>query len=86
MILNSSNHQWYAVTNQFRNDFVLKITVQDIIWDEWPLGILKSLFTNHEKIFDLVEKSNRFIPYKNNFQRMITYEIEAKLIEQMRME
>ena len=83
MIRSLSYQKWYALSTKMRLDFPKKITISDIVWDSWRTGIIQNN-KESEYIFELKPQANRYMPYEENYQLAITYEVDPTEYQQER--
>jgi hypothetical protein len=65
---------WYPLSYHSRTDFVQKITRTSIDFSDKILSI-GALMNEQEKAFIVEEGTNRLLPYDNNFQNAVTFEV-----------
>ena len=80
MIHKFSKTSWYSISTVVRQDFPKKITVTDVNWDGWRLGV-GNFFDYSVQFFNSLPQVTRIMPYLEQYQVGITYEIESTQIE-----
>lgn len=70
---------WSAVSPDIRSDYVKQVTFADLSLNDSPFGIGDSA-VEYEKIFKVSDSPMRVMPYSNNFQTAVTFEISSSTL------
>ena len=68
-----SNFQFLSVSSTVRTDNLKLITISDVEYSEDRVGLGFDMITH--RVFTNLDGITRFLPYKNNFQTALTYEV-----------